>query len=96
MQVIRALRRPPTNGVTAIILTPMVRAQNRANTAAFSEHELSYFPGDAENLRDIAAMRPSVGSRALGQVFFMNVVRGAAGVIQNVTRTPRNARDFED
>jgi len=92
------------NGETSVQLTPVLKEQNRMNSAAFTEHELEYFTGSAEDIADVASMNPQNGWRNQSQVLFMNVVSEAAqafglsaeDIIQNVTRTVANARDFED
>src|ERR1043165_1985656 len=91
-------------GVTSIQLTPVLKEQNRMNAAAFTEHELEYFTGTAESMADVASMNPQTGWRHRSRILFMNVVTDTAqafglnvdDVIQNVTSTPANARDFED
>jgi hypothetical protein len=93
-----------TKGVTSIQLTPVLREQNRMNSAAFTEHELEYFTGAAEDIAEVASMNPQSGWRQLSQILFMNVMTDAAetfgldadAVIKNVTTTPANAREFED
>jgi hypothetical protein len=92
------------NGVTSIHMIPIVKEQNRMNAAAFTEHELEYFTGERENLQDIQGMNSATGWRTLGQVLFVNVVTDAAqalglspdSIIQNVSKSPANARDFEE
>jgi hypothetical protein len=89
---------------TSIQLTPVLREQNRMNAAAFSEHELEYFTGGSDDLADVPSMNPETGWRHRSRVLFMNVVSDAAqvfglnmgDVIQNVSTSPANARDFED
>jgi len=89
------------NGVTAIQLTPVLKEQNRMNLAAFTEQELGYYTGESSNIQEIDSMRPETGWRTLGQVLFMNVVTESAQalgvsadeIIQNVSKTPANARD---
>ncbi len=84
---------------TSVTLSPIVKEQNRLNAAAFTEHELSYYTGDAGNIRLIDSMKEGTGWRTLGQVLFMNVVTdtaesfglGTDDVIQNVTKTPADA-----
>ncbi len=90
--------------VTSIQLTPIVKEQNRMNVAAFTEHELEYFTGATDDVADVASMNPQTGWRHRSQILFMNVVAETAqafgldvdDVIQNVTTTQANARDFED
>ena len=92
------------DGVTSISLIPAVKEQDRLNLAAFSEHELEYYIGDAENVSEIASMRPDVGWRAMAQITFMNIVSEAADafgvdvdeVVQHVTQTPVDAGDVEN
>lgn len=86
-------------GESIINLSPMVKEQNRSNAAAYTEHELSYYTGDPQNIRLISSMRETVGWRILAQIQFMNIVSDTADqfgiaeedVIQNVTKTPANA-----
>jgi uncharacterized lipoprotein len=83
---------------TAVRLTPVVREQNRMNSAAFTDHELSYYIGSPSALAMIGSMKPS-GWRARGQTLFVNVATDVAGKLgmtvdqltQNVTRTNANA-----
>lgn len=91
-------------GVTSIQLTPVLKEQNRMNAAAFTEHELEYFTGLADDLADVTSMNAQTGWRSRSQIVFTNVVSDAAqafglnfdDVIQHVTTAPANARDFED
>lgn len=84
---------------TNIALVPMIKEQNRLNAAAYSEHELSYYTGDPNNVRMIGSMQEGVGWRVLGQLLFMNVVHDTAeqfglkdeNIVQKVTNTPDNA-----
>jgi hypothetical protein len=93
-----------TNGLTSIQLTPILREQNRMNAAAFTEHELEYFTGAADDIAEVASMNSQTGWRHRSQSTFMNIVADSAqvfglnldDVVQNVTTTPANARDFED
>jgi hypothetical protein len=89
--------------LTSIQLIPVLKEQNRLNAAAFTERELIYFTGDPENIEELDSMNAQSGWRVLGQVLFMNVVTDAAhafglspdDVIQNVSRSPANARGIE-
>jgi len=91
-------------GVTSMQLTPVVKEQNRLNLAAFTEHELEYFIGDPDNVREIPSMSSDSGWRMRGQSLFMNVVTDAAtalgidedAIIQNATKTTADARQFEN
>ncbi|MEA2464307.1 MAG: hypothetical protein QOJ98_2054 [Acidobacteriota bacterium] len=93
-----------TKGLTSVQLTPVLKEQNRMNAAAYTEHELEYFQGAAEDMADVASMNPQTGWRHRSQILFMNVVADTAqtfglnidDVVQNVTTTPANAREFED
>lgn len=93
-----------TKDLTSIQLTPVLKEQNRMNAAAFTEHELEYFTGAADAISDVSSMNPQTGWRHRSQILFMNVVADTAqtfglnvdDVIQHVTATPANARDFED
>jgi hypothetical protein len=93
-----------TKGSTVIQLTPVLKEQNRMNAAAFTEHELEYFTGAADVMADVVSMNPQTGWRQRSHILFMNVVTDTAqmfglkvdDVVQNVTTTPANARDFED
>jgi hypothetical protein len=92
------------DGATLIQLTPIVKEQNRGNSAAFTEHDLEYFTGAAENIADVTSMDPQTGWRRRSQTVFMSIVTDTArmfglnvdDVIQRVTKTPANGRDFED
>jgi hypothetical protein len=86
-----------TDAAPIMMLTPIVKEQNRRNAAAFTEHELSYYVGDPGAVRLIGSMREN-GWRAQGQTSFMNVVQDMAQrlgmtpdqFVQNVTKTPAN------
>jgi len=85
------------NGKVNIKLSPIVKEQNRANAAAFTEHELSYFAGDPHNVSLIKSMREG-GWRSDAQTNFMNVVNDVSQTLgisveevkQNVTNTQKN------
>jgi uncharacterized lipoprotein len=85
-------------GETVVQLIPIVKEQNRTNMAAFSEHELSYYTGEPNNIRVISSMHPG-GWRTLAQTTFMNLVGGVAeafgvkqeDVVQNVTSSQADA-----
>lgn len=87
------------NGTTKVQLIPLIKEQNRTNVAAFTEHELSFYTGDANNIRLIRSMREGTGWRNEAQTLFMNVVTETAQafgmdvdqVIQNVTKTEMSA-----
>lgn len=94
---IRSVVRDTPKG-TSVKLTPLVREQNRMNSGAFTEHELSYYVGSPTAIRMIGSMKPD-GWRAKGQALFNNVATEVAGRLgmtidqlqQNVTRTQTNA-----
>jgi len=85
-------------GKTVILLSPIVKEQNRTNSAAFTERELNYYTGEPSDVQMISSMREG-GWRVSGQVIFNNIVNDVAvaygvsieQVIQNVTTTPANA-----
>lgn len=91
----RATVRDVGNGRTLIRLTPLVKEQNRLNSAAFTERELYYHVGELNGIR--AADRQ--GWVIAGQTMFLNVVgdlAGRAGVaesnmVRNTTTTKFNA-----
>ncbi len=86
-------------GKTSIKLSPLVKQQNRMNSAAFTEEELNYYTGNPKNVKQIKSMKENTGWRSLAQTNFMNVVSDVAeafgisleDVKQNVTKTEVNA-----
>lgn len=82
------------NGFIAISTSPIVKAQNRLNAAAFTENELTYYVGD--KVEQIASMTPQVGWQHLGMTLFMNIMSDICQVfgvstdqiIENTTKTP--------
>lgn len=80
-------------------LIPLIKEQNRLNSAAFTKHELSYYEGDPKHIRLIDSMKEETGWRKLAQIKFMNVVTDVAeffnmdvaDVTQNITKTEANA-----
>ena len=97
MQIKGKLR--TTNQGTLVELSPIVKEQNRANAAAYTEHELGYYVGSAHDISLIRSMRTGTGWRAVAQTLFADVVSETAkafnirfeDVIQNVTKTEANA-----
>ncbi|HKO01878.1 MAG TPA: hypothetical protein VJ032_09315 [Thermoanaerobaculia bacterium] len=91
-------------GISSVQIVPAIREQNRQNAAAFTERELVYFTGDPENVAEIASMNTAAGWRSSAQTLFVNAVLGVAealgvnadSIIQNVSKSLSNARDFED
>lgn len=92
---IRATVRDIGGGNLVIRLSPLLKEQNRANAAAFTEHELYYLEGSPEAVRN-ADKGGWVNS---GQVLFMNVVTDLSAragvpldaVKRNVTTTKFNS-----
>lgn len=97
MQIKGKLR--TSNQGTLVELSPIIKEQNRMNAAAYTEHELGYYVGSAQDIRLIQSMRAGTGWRALAQTLFMDVVNETAkafnvrfeDIIQNVTKTEANA-----
>jgi uncharacterized lipoprotein len=97
LQIKATLRKAP-DGQLVVHLVPLVKSQNRLNAAAFTEHDLTYYTGEPNNVRLITSQQPG-GWRAAAQTMFMNVVTDVAEVAgvsiqevqQNVTTTPANA-----
>ncbi len=92
------------NDKIKITLTPIVKSQNRMNSADFTERELSYFIGDAQAINKIGSMTDNVGWRAIGQILFMNIVHDTAEtygltveeLTQNVTKTPSTTSEADE
>jgi uncharacterized lipoprotein len=95
---IKTVLRQSSDGRLVVRLSPIVKEQNRLNAAAFSEHELSYYTGEPNNVRLIKSMRPG-GWRVESQTLFMNVVTDVSefsgvsieDIDKNVTTTPADA-----
>jgi hypothetical protein len=92
------------NDQVKITLVPIVKSQNRMNSADFSERVLSYFIGDAQAVKKIRSMKDNVGWRAIGQIVFMNIVHDTAEtygltveeLTQNVTKTPSSTSEADE
>ena len=95
MQIKATVR--PKNGKMRIRLSPIIRAQNRLNSAAYTDDELVFYKGDQKTINYIESMKPNTGVRAKAMVIFNNVVKDVAAnfgvsfedIVQNVTETPK-------
>lgn len=93
-----------TGSVTSVSLSPAIREQNRRNSAAFTDQELSYFEGEPENVGEIASMQGRTGWRSMANALFMNVAADTADAFgvsveeltRNVSRTFIDAGDVEN
>ena len=92
---IRATVREGAGGQAVVRLSPLVKEQNRANSAAFTEHELHYYEGTPQAVR----MADKGGWVSSGQTLFMNVVSDVSSragvpldsVKKNISTTKANA-----
>jgi hypothetical protein len=87
------------NKVLIVELIPNVKEQNRMNTGAFTEHQLSYFVGNPSTINSIRSMKAGTGWRAEAQTVFSNVVADTANAFhisadsikQNISKSEVNA-----
>lgn len=98
---IKVTLREGRDGMPVVKMVPLVKEQNRMNAAAFTEHELTYYTGEAKAVQKIKSMKPD-GWQNLGQVLFMNVVQDIAEITgvsvdemtHNVTRVEETLVSF--